>query len=98
MTVQPHLKFNNYLYTLNNDHHVRIDTNYKHLEMKILENKGEQRRELLTPHFEKGGGAIVVLGCPSFRLSVSPSVCHNFISTQYLENKLIEFHHIVCIH
>ena len=35
-------------------------------------------------------GAILDLGCPSFR--------HNFVSAQYLENKLIEFHQIVNMH
>ena len=49
----------------------------------------------LQPDFEGGGG-----GYTGFRLSIIPSVIpsvrpsvrHNFISTQYLENKLIEFH------
>ena len=31
-------------------------------------------------------------GCPSF----SPSFRHNFVPTQYFENKLIEFHQILC--
>ena len=31
--------------------------------------------------------AILDLGCQSF--------CHNFVSAQYLENKLIEFHKIL---
>ena len=36
-------------------------------------------------------GAIMDLGCLSFRHSVR----HNFVSTQYLENKLIEFNHFL---
>ena len=31
-------------------------------------------------------------------LSVIQSVRHNLISTQYLENKSIEFHQILCMH
>ena len=41
-------------------------------------------------------GAKIDFGC----LSLSPfvimfSICHNFVSTQYLENNLIEFYHIL---
>ena len=41
-------------------------------------------------------GAILDLGCPSFR----PSFHHNFVSAQNLENKLIVFHQIlyICVH
>ena len=48
--------------------------------------------QLVWPHFEKGGYT-------GFGLSVISSVRpHNFISTQYLENILIEYHQILCMH
>ena len=34
----------------------------------------------------------------SIRKSSHHSVSHNFISARYLENKLIEFHQILCMH
>ena len=44
-----------------------------------------------SPTLKKGGYT-------RFGLSVNLSGRHNFISTQYLENKLIEFHQILCMH
>ena len=39
-------------------------------------------------------GAILDLGCLSFR----PSVCHNFVSAQYLEKCFIESNKILYVH
>ena len=51
-----------------------------------------------SPTLKRGGGAIMDLGCLSFRWSVPPSVRHTFVSAQYLEYKLIDFHHILYMH
>ena len=45
---------------------------------------------ITTPLWKKGGGEL-----SGFRLAVISSARHNFISAQYLENKLIEFHQIL---
>ena len=49
--------------------------------------------QLLWPRFEKSG-AILDLGCQSVR----PSVRHNFVSAQYLDNKAIEFTKFCIVH
>ena len=53
-----------------------------------------------SPALKKG--AILDLGCPSFRPSVRSSVRHsvrhNSVSAQYLENKLTKFHQILYMH
>ena len=53
------------------------------------------REEVLIYARFENGGAILDLGCPSFRPSV---FCHNFIFAQYLGNKLIEFLQILYMH
>ena len=49
------------------------------------------------PLWKGGGGGLswIWVVCHPFRQS---SIRHNFIYTQYLENKLIEFHKILCMH
>ena len=49
------------------------------------------------PHFEKVG-AILDFCCLSFSPSVPLSVCHNFISNQYLEKYFIESDEILYVH
>ena len=48
-----------------------------------------------SPTLKKGG--YIGFGL-SVNLLVLPSVCHNFVSAQYLENKLIDFHQILYMH
>ena len=43
-------------------------------------------------------GAILDLGCPSFHTSFFHSIHHNLVSTQYLENTLIEFNQTLYMH
>ena len=42
-------------------------------------------------------GAILDLGCPSFRPSFRHSDRHNLVSAQYLENTLIVLNFCICI-
>ena len=65
-------------------------TNVSLIIAPTLKNPLWKRGALHSPHVEKGGLYWVWVVC----LSVCLFVRHNFISTQYLEKKLIEFHQI----
>ena len=62
----------------------------QNIKKKSENNKKHRTQDFFSPALKKVG-AILDLNCSSFR----PSFYHNFVSAQYLENKLIEFHQIL---